>query len=178
METLNKEQISNALREAMNKEDLHTRAAAKALNLNPCYISMAQNPKSFDAMGKTAWIRLEEWFETREPLTAFIIPEGEEIWKPKEKPVKEKDVTLKMDTKPTPLASKKVKDKVIKEPTYSQEFVNNLLSQLADKTDKNVAHPFEVKQPAPDQQFTDTARLKVALDIEINLVINGQKIQL
>jgi hypothetical protein len=31
--------------------------------------------------------------------------------------------------------------------------------------------------PEPGQQFTDTARLKVALDIEINLVVNGQKVQ-
>jgi len=29
----------------------------------------------------------------------------------------------------------------------------------------------------PSQDFTDTARLKVCLDIEINLVVNGQKVR-
>lgn len=85
METIDKKSISEALREAMNKEELHTRQAAKFLNLNPGYISMCLNPNSWDAMGKTAWLRLEDWFNRREPLTAFTIPEGEEIWKPKEK---------------------------------------------------------------------------------------------
>jgi hypothetical protein len=45
--------------------------------------------------------------------------------------------------------------------------------------DNNITEPLKVKPiaPAPVQQFTDTARLKVALDIEINLVVNGRKVQ-
>ena len=65
MSTINRKQISDALKEAMNREELHTRDAARALNLHPCYISMAQNPNSWDAMGKAPWVRLEEWINTR-----------------------------------------------------------------------------------------------------------------
>jgi hypothetical protein len=85
MANVDKKSISEALREAMNKEELHTRQAARFLNLNPAYISMSLNPNSWNAMSKMAWFRLEDWFNRREPLSSFSIPEGEEIWKPKEK---------------------------------------------------------------------------------------------
>lgn len=87
MPEINKKAISEALIAAINREELHTRQAASYLNLNPCYLSMAQNPKSWDAMGKAPWVRLQEWFDTNEPLNKFQIPDGEEIWKPKEKPL-------------------------------------------------------------------------------------------
>jgi len=47
-------------------------------------------------------------------------------------------------------------------------------------TDNKLTVPPAVNkiEPKQEQQFTDTARLKVCLDIEINLVINGQKIQI
>lgn len=60
MNTINRKEISEALKEAANREDLHTREIAQKLNLMPCYISMAQNPKSWDSMSKAAWVRLEE----------------------------------------------------------------------------------------------------------------------
>lgn len=31
--------------------------------------------------------------------------------------------------------------------------------------------------PSPGTEFTDTARLKVCLDVEINLSVNGQKVK-
>ena len=38
--------------------------------------------------------------------------------------------------------------------------------------------PVEPVTPEPNQQFTETARLKVELDIEIYLVVNGQKVKI
>ena len=81
---MDKKAISDALREAMNKENLHTRQVASYLNLNPCYISMSLNSNSWDAMGKAAWERINAWYESRTPLSQFNIPKSEEIWKPKE----------------------------------------------------------------------------------------------
>jgi hypothetical protein len=85
MSTLDKKAISEALIEAMNREDLNTRATAKFLNINPCYISMAKNPNHFDTMGITAWTRIKEWLDTRDKISAFQIPEGEPIFVPKER---------------------------------------------------------------------------------------------
>lgn len=90
-----KKQISAALIEHLNREELHTREAAKFLNINPCYISMAKNENSWDAMGKTAWIRLEQWFYTRENIKDFKIPEGEEIFVVKKKTEPEKYTNIK-----------------------------------------------------------------------------------
>jgi hypothetical protein len=80
-----RKQISAALIEHLEREELHSGQAAAYLNLNPCYISMAKNEKSWDAMGKKPWDRLEEWFNTRENIKDFVIPEGEEIWKKPER---------------------------------------------------------------------------------------------
>lgn len=92
-----RKQISAALIEHLEREELHTGEAAKYLNLNPCYISMAKSEKSWDAMSTTAWNRLEEWFNTRENIKDFKIPEGEEIWKKPERDpstrITEPDVT-------------------------------------------------------------------------------------
>jgi hypothetical protein len=83
--TPNRKEISDALIEAMNKESLHSREAGSRLNMNPIYVSMARNPKMWDSMSKAAWSRLEEWLYTRGPISLFVIPADEEIWKPKEK---------------------------------------------------------------------------------------------
>jgi hypothetical protein len=56
--------------------------------------------------------------------------------------------------------------------------ISKVPGKKAVKTPAIQKQPFEVKPPVPEQQFTDTARLKVALDIEINLVVNGQKVKL
>jgi hypothetical protein len=83
-----KKAISAALIEQMNREELHTREAARFLNINPCYISMAKNENSWDAMGLKVWYRLNDWYVSNGKLSEFVIPEGEEIWQPKAKPVK------------------------------------------------------------------------------------------
>lgn len=83
MSTINKKEISEVMIEAMNREELNTRAVAQHLNLNPCYISMAKNPNHWDTMGITAWRRLQDWLDTRGKISEFKIPEGEEIFVPK-----------------------------------------------------------------------------------------------
>jgi hypothetical protein len=90
MKTEEQKIISEHLINAMNREDLRTRDTAKALNLNPCYISMAKSPKSWDAMGLKAWFRLEQWHNSRGKISEFTFPADEPIWKPKEKTAEEK----------------------------------------------------------------------------------------
>ena len=102
MSNINKKELSEALREAMDKEMLHTREAARLLNINPCYISMALNEKSWDHLGISAWQRIEDWLLTREPLKIYKFPEGEEVfvpkpYKPKEKPLGLRPLYLKED---------------------------------------------------------------------------------
>jgi hypothetical protein len=172
---MDKKAISEHLINALNKEDIHTREAAKFLNLNPCYVSMARNENSWDAMGKASWTRLEEWHLTRDKISQFNIPEGEEIWKPKEKSpdASKKDVIKHKKQKETgnvPKMEDPPPPPVIKSPGVEPTKI------LGPKNEA----PFQVEEITPPAKtyFTDTARLKVALDIEINLVVNGQKIRL
>ena len=46
--------------------------------------------------------------------------------------------------------------------------------------ERKITAPLKVEKaiPSPGTEFTDTARLKVCLDVEINLSVNGQKVQL
>jgi|WetSurSiteA1Bulk_404760.scaffolds.fasta_scaffold41437_2 hypothetical protein len=175
---MDKKAISDALKEAMNKEDLNTRAAAKALNLNPCYVSMAQNPKSWDAMGKTPWIRLEEWFLTRGSISSFEIPDGEDIWKPKEKAqdAPKKDVSKHSAGEKRKIAEYDPK-KLNEEKEVEEHSPEN--SDFLTAIDKiNEATEFIVKTVIPESMKHDPLKLKLALDIEINLTINGQKVHL
>jgi hypothetical protein len=95
----------------MSKEDLTTREAAKALNLNPCYLSMARYPKSWNSMSKDAWYRLTQWHNSRGKITEFKLPDDEAIWKPQEKLQKEQSrpETKEVDTMDSPFPEKKIK---------------------------------------------------------------------
>jgi hypothetical protein len=181
MKPTNCKEISDALIEAMNRENLHTREAARALNLNPCYVSMVQNPKSWDQIGKTAWARIEDWFYTRGPIVLFEIPAMEQIWKPKEK-VYTPDPNQDKRQKEKDKIEEKIGQEVLSndEKTLSKDRKTNVKKLLKQSKNTNIlpSHPFEAKQPITEQQFTDTARLKIALDIEINLLINGQKVEI
>ena len=61
------------------------------MNLKPCYISMFLNPEQHAAyISKHAVERVEEWAQTRDKISAFVIPEGEpNCDQPKELPVEE-----------------------------------------------------------------------------------------
>ena len=85
MTTNDRKEIVSALKEHIDREELHTSEVGKCLNINPMYISLAKNEKHWDGLSKTAWDRLSEWFLTRGTIKDFQIPEGEEIYKPKEK---------------------------------------------------------------------------------------------
>jgi hypothetical protein len=167
-----KEESARHLIEQMNREELNTRATAGFLNLNPIYISMVQNKTSWDSMSRVSWERIIEWHDTREKISEFRIPEGEEIWKPKEKinttevstPVikekKEKKKPDKIKRDPAP---------PVTDPTPGAE--KNDTSGAPEHLPAAVNAELLVSEP-------ETARLRVALDIEINLVINGQRINL
>lgn len=195
MSTINKQQISDALREAMNRENLHTRETAQKLNLNPCYISMSQNPKSWDSMGKTAWLRLEDWHVTRGPIGEFVIPEGEEIWKPKEK-AESKDIakgpsaslrgtssaslrgtssTSLRGTTSTTLRGASEKREVKKKNVYlikpskkhSEKQVFTNVTEKEEELLKEIDRLIEKNAKQPE--FT---RIPIALDLQINITVS------
>ncbi len=186
-------QMSTHLRDAMNKEELHTSQTGRFLNLNPMYVSLALNPKHFDSLSLVAKTRLLDWHISGEKISDFKIPEGEEIWQ-KVKPVENQSPGT--DPKPKKQSKRKPPQRLMKDPApVKEEETGRIQEVVKDKNIEKDPVPAKVKDaekdPPPSESTEiktfkgeilesnpETARLRVALDIEINLVLNGQKIQL
>lgn len=171
--------IADHLTDALLKEDLSRRDAAAYLNLNPCYITMAMNPKFYDSMSRVAKDRIKEWHDSRDLISAFQIPAGEELWKPAEK-VTTKTPPAQADKKEAePVQEQKVKEirrvnKIKKaKPTKAPQPVTGSANSEKSPAGGNENFTFlEVKEALPLP-----IRQKFTIDLEINLFINGQKIQ-
>jgi hypothetical protein len=196
MNAINKKELSALLSEAISREELRTGEAARFLNLNPCYLAMMQNEKHWDSAGKAPWDRLILWKEQRCKISEFEIPEGETIYIPK--PKIEKTVTdtiIKSEVKTDPLIIPKFKEKPKaserenrdKPPKFNYDFLKdkkfiNIKEKEAEFMDfigsiieKKL---LEFNIPMTLEKTADVNHLKVALDIEINLILNGQKVRL
>lgn len=146
-----KRSAAERLLKAMQLEKLGPSDAARKLNILASYVSMSKQEKYWPKMPKSAWDRILLWCNSGETLHHFKLPNGEVIKDDIKKPV--------IELPPKEIARK------------PPEII---------KPDEKITAPLVVEKsvPAPAQEFTDTARLKVCLGIEINLVINGQKISL
>jgi len=180
---------TDMLKEAMAREELSIRETARYLNLNPCYISMSGNPKSWDAMSQASKKRIEEWADERCKISEFRIPEGEEIWKPKEKAQstehraqgsgEEKAGSGEQgaESKKSQIEENSIglraqgsgKEKKIKEKGKKIKGKEQKESGIGEVIKVPEEIPFELP---------DIPRIKFALDIEINLVVNGQRVRI
>jgi hypothetical protein len=174
-----KKLISEHLRDSITREDLTNREAAEMLKIQPGYISLVFNEKHRDSCPANAWEKLEAWHTSRQTLKEwqnfgqYVEQIKEDKTEPKETPVLPipgpENEPEKI--KPVKVSKPKVKQKRKTDPDKIQ--------QEAFSKYSSTEAPFPVipAVATPEVQFTDTARLKVALDIEINLVVNGQKVQ-
>lgn len=187
------------LRQCKEREELETRDVAKYLNLAPYYISMALNPKSWDSMSRTAKERVIQFSLSRERIQDFKIPEGEVIWVPEGKPKSAEQKaqgselraeSKKENPKPEPVKKDNSKTEKIAEqkPGLSKPAVDKAVktikekisgNELAEKIMNKYFPEHEEKLPAGGNEiFFNSGKTRLSIDIEINLIINGQKIQL
>lgn len=153
-----KRSAAGRLAKAMQLEKLGPSDAARHLNILAQYISMSKQEKFWSKMPKSAWDRIMHWCNTGETIHHYKppieLPAKEIARKPAE--VKPKE-TVKPDLD--------FIQPIDPEPEVQKE---QLIQELSKSVHIN-----------PVQQLTDTdARLKISLDIEINLMINGKKITL
>jgi hypothetical protein len=176
--------MSDHLTDALTKEDLGRRDAARLLNLNPCYITMGMNPKFWDSMSKFAKDRIKEWHDSRDSISAFRIPEGEEIWKPAEKESKK----VIVDGNPKPLPSLPSDSEVLPqgreksagkpEKAKGKKKVSKWRSVNIDNTIPGKKEPVNGSVLEAAEALPLPIKQRFTIDLEINLFINGQKIQL
>lgn len=188
-----KKELSCLLIEAMDREDLHTGQAARFLNLNPMYVSMARSEKSWKAIGAAPWVRIEEWARTRQKLSEFKIPEGEEIWvrpqkdetKGEHKPQAAAETVsvtepLKFDDTGVLVS----KEQFAQYSDYAQRLqaLEKQTAYFEKATEYLIKENEALSRPMPPVQelhpLTGVQRTNLAIDIEINLVINGQRVRI
>jgi len=187
------------LRQCKDREELETRDVARYLNLAPYYISMALNPKSWDSMSRAAKERIIEFSHTRERIQDFKIPKEEIIWKPagppeKAKSEKQESEDIKEEAQGSELRSQgkklraksgeqKAEDKVLPDKKSEIKVLKEKLS--SEDPAKDIVEKYFPerggKLPAGGNQMfrtEDRQCFRLVLDLEINLIINGRKIQL
>jgi hypothetical protein len=201
MSTIDKQGIREKLINSIDHEELPNREAARLLNIHPCYISMVKNEKSWDGITSKIWARFDEWYQGRDLLKNFVIPEGEEIYKQKEKEVKplfegtprgfiattEKPVFTNLNEKELDVKkegnalikkiSKQAKDMHM---TFTKSDIDLLIKRnevMQGIIDDFIAEKSD-KSENKSSFIPDGIRQKLMLDIEINLTINGHSIKI
>lgn len=104
MNEIAKQAAAARLRKGMELEKLSTKETAVCLGLNPIYISMFLNEKSWPKCPAYAFDRLLDWCNHGSTLRSFIVPEGMSVWKPAGKEPKQ-EPTIKV--KPEALEKRK-----------------------------------------------------------------------
>lgn len=178
-----KKLISEHLRDSITREDLSNREAAEMLKIQPGYISLVFNEKHRDSCPANAWEKLEAWHTSRQTLKEwqnfgqYVEQIKEDKTEPKETPVLPipgpENEPEKI--KPVKVSKPKVKQKRKTDPDKIQAEAFESAKDIAD----HFGVPLMNLQDLPSYTLLpeNTAHMKVALDIEINLVVNGQKVQ-
>jgi hypothetical protein len=158
------------------------------LGINGTYLSMILNKNTWGKCPKSAWEAVLNWLNSGYTLAQFSkkFPVKEQPKKESEQPlIKIKPGVLEARQRVLAEREKEKSMEPILTPA-SDEFIKTAM-QGTDKPEKPAeqvikeavkTHPLAVESLQPKQEFTDTARLKIALDIEINLVVNGHKVSM
>jgi len=175
-----KKLISEHLNETLTREDLSKREASEMLGIKPQYISLILNEKYWDSCSAKIWEKVEAWHTSRLPLKEWqhIGPFTCQPLESEKNSENEPEKPPEIIQKEKEYKQKRVEASKLKVKQKRKTDPDKIQAEAFSKYSSTEA-PFPVIPAvvAPDVQFTDTARLKVALDIEINLVVNGQKVQ-
>ena len=182
-----KHSISEKLNRAIEAERVTLTEAARNLGTTPNYLSMIRNTTQWHKCAKSGWEAVSLWANSGQKLSEYCpahgsiaMPENNEL-KPEVKKVlvAETKEALRAEAE----AEREAEDrrnwnmKTYAEAIEEKEKRMNLIEKLEREAEK-LQTPVKSVIPEPGNQFTDTARLKVELDIEIYLVINGQKVKI
>ena len=159
--TTDKKAIQQHVLEAINREEVANREAARLLNIHPCYISMLKSEKQWDGITPKIWARFEEFHESRGTLREFHKPDDEPVNAffnciPKDKdapPQKEKP-------RMGPEAYKEYKKKAKALKKLIDSTPNNPIPALPDDEIQRLNKKFEEVYLLLDKAMNDIAFLK------------------
>lgn len=196
MNDICKQSTMERLSHKIEVEKLKTSEIGRGLGISPNYISMILNEKHWKKCPKSAWERVLNFINSGYTLSQYaekcpahkpeevkedskpehpivrVKPEALEARK-KELAEREKPTEVKTVLVPRPIELN-IPPEVAEKIKEADRQMDEILKERKPK----VTHPLAVEAIQPKQEFTDTARLKIALDIEINLVVNGHKVSM
>lgn len=165
-----KEQIKARLDKAIDVEKLSQRDTACFLNIPQCYISLIRNPKFWKNVTREAWEKTLAWINSGLTLRQY----GEKHAKPSEINPEEKDqiiVEKNMDTDTPEPRTVTAEGAMVSLPYFNEVIqqhqvkVNELIKEIEALKNRPVQPIIQERQE----------RQAVAIDLEINILINGKK---
>lgn len=179
MNEIAKKSASERLVKAMDHEKLGPSEVGRKLGLLPQYITMAKQEKFWPKMPRSAWDRILHWVNSGETIHHYKPPIE---LAPKE-----------ISRKPAEVKPEVIESNIPNIKEVAKEAGYNLIRKAVDKSIEiqreaeagnpepilsldNVLNAIKVN---PAHHLADTnTRLKISLDIEINFIVNGQKINM
>lgn len=166
MNEICKQSTMEKLAHTIEVEKLTNKAEiGRILGINGTYLSMILNKNTWPKCPKSAWEAVLNWLNSGYTLNQY----AEKY--PAHKPVEVKEVK-------TILVPQPIKIDMPPEIAEKIKEADRQMDEILKERKPKVTHPLAVEAIQPKQEFTDTARLKIALDIEINLVVNGHKVSM
>ena len=199
MNEIAKKCIQTKLIVAIEKEGLKTSEAAKILDISPTYVSLIKNSDHWHKCTKAAWEAVQKW--TNSGLSLKMYGSHEELHKAikdhNERTQKRKDYMKgdKWDDTKTPSQDdliNAVKEAIITEDQKvniveyvdgllkgDEESIDNIARAMTDNLTKNPNNWRHVDYTlSKDEEAPVNEPIKVSIEIDITLSINGKKINL
>ena len=160
MNEIAKKATADKFLRALEKEQLSKAEAGACIGFTPANVSYLLNEKYWDRLG-IYWDKILAWVNSGQSLREYSEKHGKVL--PPEKPVKLK-ITTAGELDPKAFSGKKEPPE-IKAVDFTPEMKDKI-----ESAERLAKHPY----------FSDVNEevQKIRIDIEINLVINGQKIKL
>ena len=175
MNDIAKNSTKERLERAIEKENLLAQDVAAIFGMAPSYISWIKNPKYWDKVGDHFWDKALAWVNSGQSLKEYSQKHGKALPPEKKKTLPPVLIVEKEFTDPVAEALwQQSVDNVAKEKSKNPEFKPvDFTPEMKDKIEN-------VERLAKHPYFSGVEEQvqKIRIDIEINLVINGQKIKL
>lgn len=177
MNEIAKKATADKFLRALEKEQLSKAEAGACIGFSAAHVSYLLNEKYWDRLG-VYWDKILAWVNSGQSLREYSEKHGKVL--PQEKPVKLKITTAgELDPKAFP-EKKKIIDPLAE--ALWQQSVDNVAKEKQELEEK--AFHEEIQKLKKELDKSPLVRVpneevqKIRIDIEINLIINGQKIKL
>jgi hypothetical protein len=141
--------------DAMIAEGLTNKEAAEAIGIPDNYLSMIKHPDQWPKCPAQAWVKTVNWVNSGQTLKEYAVKHGKVRPDPENQPAEELHPP---------------KEKPQKRPSSARRRYEKVIDDYKKEQGITFDPTFPEAEP-------DTARLKVCLDVEINLLVNGQKVR-